>query len=94
MRGFAFSIANLQRAVRHLLAPITPKFLPRFCHEGFVLLEVGEDPSPRLQGGSPSWQGLRDLQVQPAFQGASALSEAQVVRSKAAMCGLLRIWDT
>jgi hypothetical protein len=81
MRGFAFSIANLQRAVRHLLAPITPKFLPRFCHEGFVLLEVGEDPSPRLQGGSPSWQGLRDLQ-------------AQVVRSKAAMCGLFRIWDT
>src|SRR5690606_27297133 len=47
--------------------------LPRFCHEGPVLPEVGEGPSPRLQGGPPSWQGLRDLQVQPAFQGAPAL---------------------
>src|SRR6202008_3291343 len=39
------------------------------CHEGPVLPEVGEGPSPRLQGRSPPWQGLRDLQVEPAFQG-------------------------
>src|SRR5690606_3917069 len=44
------------------------------CHEGPVLPEVGEDPSPRLQGRSSSRQGLRDLQVEPAFQGAPALS--------------------
>src|SRR5690606_26348612 len=54
--------------------PIVPfQHLPRFRHEGPVLPEVGEGPSPRLQGGPPSWQGLRDLQVQPPFQGAPAL---------------------
>src|SRR5690606_29925003 len=51
-------------------------------HEGPVLPEVGEGPSPRLQGRSSPWQGLRDLQVQPAFQGAPALSDA--VRPRAA----------
>ena len=55
------------------------KILPRLCYEGVVLPEVGEDPSPRLQGRSPPWQGLRDLQVQPAFQGTPALSFAPVV---------------
>src|SRR5690606_8262542 len=54
--------------------PIVPfQHLPRFRHEGPVLPEVGEGPSPRLQGGPPSWQGLRDLQVQPALQGPPAL---------------------
>src|SRR4051812_38180284 len=45
----------------------------RGCHEGPVLPEVGEDPPPRLQGGPPPWQGLRDLQVESAFQSAPAL---------------------
>jgi hypothetical protein len=45
------------------------------CHEGAVLPEVGEGPSPRLQGGPPSWQGFRDLQVESAFQGAPALKK-------------------
>src|SRR5690348_5505543 len=57
-------------------AALSPTSL-RICrgfHEGPVLPEVGEDPPPRLQGGPPPWQGLRDLQVQPAFQGAPALS--------------------
>ena len=35
----------------------------------------GEGPSPRLQGRSSPRQGLRDLQVQPAFQGAPALTQ-------------------
>src|SRR3546814_17130931 len=30
-------------------------------------------PSPRLQGRASPWQGLRDLQEQPALQGAPAL---------------------
>src|SRR5688572_9004354 len=54
--------------------PIFPHFISfEVCHEGPVLPEVGEGPSPRLQGRSPPWQGLRDLQVEPAFQGSSAL---------------------
>src|SRR5690606_41740718 len=52
-------------------------FLPPFPYPTLfrspVLPEVGEGPSPRLQGGPPSWQGLRDLQVQPPLQGAPAL---------------------
>src|SRR2546427_78034 len=44
------------------------------CHESPVLPEVGEGPSPRLQGRPSSRQDLRHLQVEPAFQGASALS--------------------
>src|SRR5690606_3315737 len=52
--------------------PVIP-FPAEVRHEGPVLPEVGEGPSPRLQGGPPSWQGLRDLQVQPPFQGAPAL---------------------
>src|SRR3546814_13406852 len=32
------------------------------CHEGPVLPEIGEGPSPRLQGRASPWQGLRDLQ--------------------------------
>ena len=55
-------------------APILSIISVEVCHEGSVLPEVGEDPSPRLQGGPPSWQGFRDLQVQPTFQGAPALS--------------------
>src|SRR3546814_12763349 len=43
------------------------------CHEGPVLPEIGEGPSPRLQGRASPWQGLRDLQEQPALQGAPAL---------------------
>src|SRR5690606_23794033 len=50
------------------------------CHEGPVLPEVGEEPSPRLQSRSPSRQGLRDLQVEPAFQGAPALNHGRVLR--------------
>src|SRR6476469_8848420 len=53
---------------------LSQPFPAEVCHEGPVLPEVGEDPSPRLQGGSPSWQGFRDLQVQPAFQGPPALN--------------------
>src|SRR5690606_32309377 len=48
--------------------------LPRFHHEGPVLPEVGEESSPRLQGGPPLRQDLRDLQDQPALQGPPALS--------------------
>src|SRR5690606_19780407 len=48
--------------------------LPRFHHEGPVLPEVGEESSPRLQGGPPPRQDLRDLQDQPALQGPPALS--------------------
>src|SRR5690606_27621337 len=44
------------------------------------LPEVGEGPSPRLQGRSSPWQGLRDLQVEPAFQGAPALIARSAAR--------------
>jgi hypothetical protein len=61
-------------ASRRLTLPIhiQPRYRRGF-HEGLVLPEVGEGPSPRLQGRPPPWQGLRDLQVESAFQGAPAL---------------------
>jgi len=41
--------------------------------ESPVLPEVGQEPPPRLQGRAPPWQGVRDLQVEPALQGTPAL---------------------
>src|SRR5690606_27223324 len=55
-------------------SPVALHPFSEVCHEGPVLPEVGEGPSPRLQGRSSPWQGLRDLQVEPAFQGAPALN--------------------
>src|SRR4249919_876415 len=58
-------------------SPILPPLLLAvlgICHESPVVPQVGEDPPSRLQGRPPSRQGLRDLQVQPAFQGPPALS--------------------
>src|SRR4249919_3724799 len=69
MRGFAFS-------------PLIS--VAEVCHEGVVLPEVCEDPSPRLQGGPPPWQGLRDLQVEPAFQSAPALKQQACPRRASA----------
>src|SRR5690606_16518783 len=62
--------------MRGFISPVAPNRSPRFHHEGPVLPEVGEGPPPRLQGRPSPWQGLRDLQVQPALQGAPALSAA------------------
>jgi hypothetical protein len=51
--------------------------------ESPVFSQVRQDPPPRLQGGASPWQGLRDLQEQPALQGASALSQGlSVVNDK------------
>src|SRR3546814_4710949 len=57
--------------------------LPRFHHEGPVLPEAGKEPSPRLQVGPRPRQDLRDLQDQPAFQGAPALRRFVVEPSHA-----------
>src|SRR4249919_3844847 len=75
MRG----CSNPTGSVLQILVLSQP-FPAEVCHEGPVLPEVGEDPSPRLQGGSPSWQGFRDLQVQPAFQGPPALNPGRRTR--------------
>jgi hypothetical protein len=60
--------------------PIPRQFHPKFpevCHESPFLPEVGKDPSSRLQGGPPPWQGLRDLQVESALQSTPALITAE-----------------
>src|SRR5690606_14938122 len=62
--------------MRGFVSPVAPQPFPRFHHEGPVLPQVGEGPPPRLQGRASPRQGLRDLQVQPAFQGAPALIAA------------------
>src|SRR3546814_10184263 len=51
------------------------------CHEGPVLPEIGEGPSPRLQGRASQWQGLRDLQEQPALQGARSEEHTSELQS-------------
>src|SRR4249919_3338342 len=61
-------------------SPILPPLLLAvlgICHESPVVPQVGEDPPSRLQGRPPSRQGLRDLQIQPAFQGSAALSASR-----------------
>src|SRR3546814_16174521 len=78
-----------------LLVPIVLEV----CHEGPVLPEIGEGPSQRLQGRASPWHGLRDLQEQPALQGAPALRHHPALpgsacalhvkgRSNAAFCRL------
>ena len=44
------------------------------CHESIVFAEIRQGASSRLQDRASPRQGLRDLQEQPAFQGASTLS--------------------
>jgi hypothetical protein len=43
-------------------------------HESAVVPQVRKEASPRLQGRASPRQGIRDLQEQPALQGAPALS--------------------
>jgi len=49
------------------------RFGLELCHESTVLAEIRQGASSRLQDRASSRQGLRDLQEQPAFQGAAAL---------------------
>src|SRR3546814_17319369 len=53
------------------------------CHEGPVLPEIGEGPSPRLQGRASPWQGLRDLHEQPALNAAPALRHLPALPGRA-----------
>src|SRR5690348_16005850 len=62
-----------------------PHFNRGVCREGAFVPEVRETAASRLQGRAPSRQGVRDLQVEPAFQGAPALNLL-----RAAALGILR----
>jgi hypothetical protein len=43
------------------------------CHEGAIFTQVSQAAAPRLQSRTTSWQGLCNLQEQPALQGTAAL---------------------
>jgi hypothetical protein len=81
MRGLIFVPAEPLVRSGHIPRQLQSKF-PEVRHESPFLPEVGKDPSSRLQGGPPPWQGLRDLQVEPAFQSAPALKPKELPKAR------------
>lgn len=74
-----------------------PLTIPRFprseivarrFHESAFFPQVRQEAPSRLQGRASSRQGFRDLQEQPALQGAPALSCRRVLQKRAAHAAL------